>query len=97
MRKVYEEDFIGMTQHAVFYDELVKVRLDLIAQLLKCLTSDERQFLFSIKQGRPEWERLPIAGIDKLPSLEWKIINIRKMDSDKHKIALQKLKALLEL
>ena len=45
----------------------------------------------------PKWELLDLNGIDKLPSIQWKLKNIRKMNKKKHADALAKLKAKLEL
>jgi hypothetical protein len=39
---------------------------------------------------------LPISDIEKLPGLEWKLMNIRKMDAKKHRAALNNLKKVLE-
>lgn len=96
-RKIYEESFIGMTTEEISYDQLVEVRYKLIEMILKSLTINERQFLLSIKSGEPDWQLIPIAGIDKLPGLGWKNLNIKKMDREKHKVALDKLRQVLEL
>lgn len=97
MRKAYEDDFVGMTQYAISYEELVEVRLTLIENLLKSLTENERLFLLSIKKGAPDWKLLPIPGIDQLPSLKWKAMNIGKMETVKHKTALENLKKVLDI
>lgn len=97
MRKVYEEEFVGMTDHATSYEELVEIRLDLIKQILKSLTINERNFLVSIKTGTPNWALIPINGIDKLPGLQWKIMNVIKMNPTKHSHSLGNLKKVLEL
>ena len=39
----------------------------------------------------------PILGIEKLPAINWKILNIKKMDKNSHKKAIEKLKYALEL
>lgn len=96
MRSIYEEDFVGMTQSSVSYEELINVRLNLTQLLLQHLTINERQFLLSIKAGNPGWSLFPIEGIKKLPGLQWKLMNIKKMDAQKHRIALDNLKMLLE-
>jgi hypothetical protein len=95
-RKIYEESFIGMTTEEVSYEQLVEVRYKLIELILKSLTINERKFLLSIKAGNPDWQLIPIAGLDTLPGLRWKSLNIEKMETEKHKIALDKLKRVLE-
>jgi hypothetical protein len=94
---MYEESFIGMTTEKVSYDQLIEVRYKLIELILKSLTVNEWKFLLSIQAGNSEWQLIPITGLKKLPSLKWKNLNIEKMDKEKHKLALDKLKRVLEL
>jgi len=96
-RRIFEEGFIGMAVEEVSYDQLIDIRYKLIELILKSLTANERKFLLSIKAGNPDWQLIPIAGLDKLPGLRWKSLNIAKMDVEKQKIALDKLKKVLEL
>ncbi|HLB43253.1 MAG TPA: hypothetical protein VJN02_10505 [Gammaproteobacteria bacterium] len=49
------------------------------------------------KQGEPNWSLLSIPNIEKLPALQWKVMNVKKMDGKKHKSALENLKRILEL
>lgn len=51
----------------------------------------------AIKQGEPRWEYMGIAGIDKLPAIRWKLLNIGKMSKKKHLKAVGKLKVVLGL
>lgn len=97
LRKAYEEGFVGMTQLTISYEELLDTRLELSKHLLQSLTSNERQFLISLKSGQPDWEAMPISGIEKLPALAWKVMNTKKMDSQKHRNALDNLKKLLDV
>ncbi|MEO8402197.1 MAG: nucleotidyl transferase AbiEii/AbiGii toxin family protein [Gammaproteobacteria bacterium] len=97
MQKIYDEGFSGMTKNIVPYEQLVETRLNLIKKILKELTTDERKFLLSIKEGEPNWSLIPIPGIEKLPGLAWKSINIKKMEPQKQKDALEKLKKVLDL
>jgi hypothetical protein len=61
------------------------------------LDADEKRFLVSMKQGEPQWDALGIAHLRELPALQWKLQNIRRMEADKRKTALAKLKAALGL
>ena len=51
----------------------------MIKYLNHSLTSRERQFLVSIKQGEPNFELMPFKNLNQLPSLQWKLMNIQKM------------------
>jgi predicted nucleotidyltransferase component of viral defense system len=97
MRKFFDEAFTGMAIDEVSYEQLIEIRHQLIGLILKSLTTNERQFLLSVKAGNPDWQLMPIAGLNKLPGLGWKTLNIAKMDVEKQKIALDKLKNVLEL
>ena len=86
-----------MTAEAVTWEELADAREQLITRLNQDLTEDERRFLLSIKQGTPEWSRLPLPGIEALPAVQWKLANVRKMTPTQHAASLAELRAKLKL
>ncbi len=94
-RQVFEQEFAGMTAEGVEHDELVAVRERLIETINNTMTENEKQFLLSIKQGQPNWRLMPVAGIDQLPAIQWKLVNIKKMDKKKQVESLQKLQSIL--
>jgi len=96
-RPVFVREFVGMATEEVEYDELVTVRDRLIETIRKTMTENEKKFLHSIKQGQPDWGLMPVAGIDQLPAIQWKLINIRKMDKKKQMQSLEKLQVVLGL
>jgi len=91
IRRLYADHFIGMTSEEVPFDDLVRIQRKLASTLVRALDDDEKDFLISMKRGEPEWSRLGIEHLAELPALQWKLINIRKMDSAKHKAALARL------
>lgn len=97
MRALYEREFTGMARVHVDLDTLEAVRERVPALLRDSLTDDERRFLLSIKQGEPEWERLPVAGVSELPALRWKLANIDRLrrSPEKHAAAVDGLRRLL--
>lgn len=84
-----------MTDEDVDHDELVAVRDRLIETIRNSMTENEKKFLLSIKQGQPDWDLMSVAGIDQMPAIQWKLMNIRKMGTKKQKESLQKLQAAL--
>jgi len=50
-----------------------------------------------MKEGEPEWDLLGIADIARMPALQWKLLNIRKMDAEKRVFALEKLHHFLNM
>jgi len=89
--QLYADQFIGMTRSEVSLGDLLQIQQNLAKTLVLALDDDEKQFLVSVKRGKPEWDRLGIDHLAQLPAIQWKLINIRKMDSAKHKAALERL------
>ena len=97
IRQIYESDFVGMTVEEIEYADLIAAREALIETLKKELTDDEKAFLISLKEGRPRWNLMGLEGIEKLPAIQWKLMNIQKMNKMKHAESLEKLKRKLGL
>lgn len=85
-RTVFEQEFAGMAVDDVEYDELIAVREMLIETIKNTMKESEKKFLFSVKQGQPEWNLMPIPGVDQLPGIQWKLINIRKMKKKRSRL-----------
>jgi predicted nucleotidyltransferase component of viral defense system len=96
-RLVFKQEFAGMAAEEVEYDELVAIRERLIETIKNTMTENEKKFLLSIKQGQPDWDLIPVEGVDLLPAIQWKLINIRKMEKEKQAESLQKLQSALGL
>ncbi len=94
-RNVYNAEFVGMTEDATPYDELIATWERLVKTIHGELTEREKEFLLSLKMGEPDWSLLDIPGIDRLPAVQWKLQNIRRMRKEKHSEALRKLQAVL--
>jgi len=54
-------------------------------------------FLLSIKLGETRWELMGIGGLELLPAIRWKLLNVEKMGKKKHLLAVEKLKGVLGL
>ena len=95
MRKSFTADFEGMTLVKVSPEELEDVRARLVKAIREGMTDKERRFILSVKKGDPDWELIELEGVDRLPAVQWKLLNIAKMDKAKHKQALRRLEACL--
>jgi len=95
VRKTYEDQFVDMTEKPVKYEDLEAAREELARTLLRDLTDEERRFAISIKSGKPEWGLLGLDGLDKLPGIQWKLMNIKKMSIEKQRQQLAELKKRL--
>ena len=93
----YNTEFSGMCNNNISLDELLDVRVKLIADVNSNLLLNEKEFLLSIKQGEPNWDLMPIEHLKDLPALKWKIINVQKMSKTKKDLMINKLKETLQI
>lgn len=98
IREIYFSEFADMAEVNIPVEELEQTREDLISIIYQSMTDDERNFLLSFKDRNPKWELLGLENIEEvsnLPSVQWKLMNLKNMDNPKHKKALDKLKTVL--
>ncbi len=84
-----------MTAEQITPDKLLETRVQLIKEIKTSLTEKEKQFLISFKNRNPDWSLLELDGIENLPAVKWKLQNLKQMDQEKHKRALNKLSEYL--
>lgn len=94
-KSIFEGEFSGMTRIDFTHAELLEAKEKLISEIKNHLTDDEKMFLISFKKREPDWNLLGLKGIEKLPAVRWKLINLNKMPVNKHLQALSKLKEVL--
>ncbi len=92
IRKTFENEFKGMSAIDITYGDIETAREQLIALISDTLTEPDREFLISFKEKTPKWDLLDLGGVENLPAVKWKQLNLDKMSSDKHRAALDKLK-----
>ena len=54
---------------------------DLPPVMPRSLTAAHRDFLLSLVRAEPAWELLPFHHLQRLPALQWKLLNLRKLKS----------------
>ena len=96
-RKLFEQDFVGMVDMDVTYAALEKARIDLINLIDQNLTTEDRQFLLSLKSGNPNWDLLGVEHAEQLPAVKWKLANIQKMSKVGQQNAFEELKRKLKM
>jgi len=95
IKQIYENEFIGMTNKKVSLEELLNVRKTLIAEIKNNLTVEQKEFILSFKNIKPDWDLSGIENLDKYPSVQWKFMNLEKMTKEKHQYAYDKLREYL--
>ena len=92
----FETQFRGMAVRPVSMKELVAIQQGLAGKIRSALTEDEKQFLVSMQQGEPEWDRYPFGHLSRLPALQWKLINVDRMTKSKRHETVTRLKGVLD-
>lgn len=95
LEDIYKKEFRGMTNDPVELEELIEVQKVLPKLILQDLTDLEKEFLIAFKKGDPQWNLMPVSHLKDLPGVKWKLLNIRKIDQEKHQDMLKKLEEVL--
>lgn len=93
----FRRGFDGMTETAVTLDDLLRAREEFIEELVGRMPKAHRQFLISVKKGKPEWELLGIPHAETLPAVKWRIQNLAKADEKKREMLLGNLLKALKV
>ena len=93
----FNNEFVGMSRLPASCEELIAVREQTIDLLRLSLSIDQKRFLLSVKELEPDWTLLGVTGVEELPAVRWKLQNLAKMPKQKHRLAVAKLKEVLDL
>lgn len=96
-RNLFDAQFAGMTNQSFTYDEYESTRERLVREILENLTDEDRNLLLSFKRGEPTWSLFPVAALQQLPAVQWKLANIQRLKKNarKHAEQLQALEVAL--
>lgn len=93
--QLYRNQFLTMSTRDVSLEQLQDTRERLIAELRGRLGAQEKSFLLSVKQGEPRWELLGLDGVEDLPAVRWKLLNLRNMSRQARERAIARLERVL--
>ena len=96
LRATFQNHFVGMTKQSVELADLEATRDRLLDEIATHLTATDCEFLLSVKRAEPKWELLGLPAAERLPALQWKLLNLRKMAPKKHAEAVGHLETALE-
>lgn len=90
LAEVFASEFAGMTATPVTLEQLEATQVQLFELLPKALRPTHRAFLLSLVQGAPDWSQMPLAHLQELPAIRWKLMNLAKLKkSNPHRFAHQ--------
>jgi len=97
-RAAFGTQFSGMALTPFTYHDYETTRQRLVREIRERLTEDDRKFLLSFKRGHPEWGRVPLENLKRMPAVLWKLSNIQKLchqNPEKHAEQLTALESRL--
>jgi len=93
----YESHFLGMTEENVALKTLLATRTALIDDITSNMPDEHRHFLVSFYRREPEWSRLGLDGLDQLPAVRWRELNLDRAGEDTRAAIVGKLEKVLWL
>ena len=91
-RKTMDKQFVGMTDIPFTYEEFEATRSKLISDVKSLMTEADKKFLISFESGQPEWDGYKFEYFKNYPSVQWKLLNLKKLAKQN----LQKLQEEVE-
>jgi hypothetical protein len=79
LEPAFTNEFAGLTKDDVALTLLEQTQNRLITQLPCALTQRHRDFLLSLVRAEPAWDLMPFSNLQHLPTLQWKLLNLRKL------------------
>ena len=68
-----------MTDVPFTYEEFEETRAKLINDVKLLMTESDKKFLISFESGQPEWEGYEFEYFKDYPSVQWKLLNLKKL------------------
>ena len=78
-REAMANQFSGMTDIPFTYEEFEHTRANLITDVNKLMTDSDRHFLVGFERGEPLWDGYDFSYFLDYPSVQWKLLNLRKL------------------
>ncbi len=84
-----------MTYEPIDIDQLRETLPQLVRKIHAAMTDADRQFLLALKQGTQNWQDFARSKVERLPAIQWKMLNLARMKPSKRRQAGDKLEKLL--
>ncbi len=92
---LYRKEFKGMTYEPVDLKRLREALPQLVRKIYAVMTEADRRFLLALKQGTQDWQNFPLPEVERLPAIQWKMLNLARMNPGKRRQAAAKLQKIL--
>ena len=79
-RIIFDSQFSGMTNLPFSYEEFEETREQVISEVNKSLTNNDKKFLINFIKGEPNWDYVDYS---MFPAIRWKLFNIQNLRTNK--------------
>jgi predicted nucleotidyltransferase component of viral defense system len=80
----FAKEFIGMSNEPFTYQNHLETLNELIIRLSNALNQNDKGFMLSFFSADPDWDKINIPNISKLPAIQWKLQNLEKLKSSNY-------------
>ncbi len=84
-----------MTTEAITLDTLLEARGKLIVDVVGNMPENHKEFLRSFYCRKPDWQLLGIDGVENLPAVRWRELNLDKSGVGTCEELLRKLEKVI--
>ena len=91
----FAHGFVGMTEEEIELGTLLAAREQLVADIVGNMPTPHKRFLISFMRGESEWHHLGLSGIESLPAVRWRQLNLDSIDDVTRAELVQHLEVLL--
>lgn len=95
IESLYRSELEGMTNHPVGLQQLEETLPRLVREIHTAMADADRRFLLALKGGTQDWSDFSLPGVERLPSIQWKMLNLKRMPPSTRRKALVKLEKVL--
>ena len=95
MEPLYRAELEGMTYEPVSLEQLRETLPHLVRGIQAAMTDADRRFLLALKPGTQDWRNFSLPEVERLPAIQWKMLNLARMNPSKRRQAAAKLEKIL--
>lgn len=92
---MYRSELVDMIFEPVELETLKNTLPQLVRNIHATMTNDDRRFLLALKKGTQDWRHFVIPEAERLPAIQWKMLNLARMNPMKRQQAVSKLEKTL--
>jgi predicted nucleotidyltransferase component of viral defense system len=91
----YRAEFEGMTYESICQERLQETLNKIVREIHAAMTDADRKFLLALKRGTASWQSFVVPEAERLPAIQWKLLNLERMSPGKRRKAATKLEKVL--